>query len=93
MGGCIKDVWKASYAIAEGLKKKFKSESVVDEVTFKMHAFDTQMFEVPYGKEKGAGGGTMNFENILEYIKDNTYDYLINIIITDAGFSITESLF
>lgn len=90
MGSCIKDVWKASYAIAEGLKKKFKSESVVDEVTFKMHAFDTQMFEVPYGKEKNAGGGTMNFEKILEYIKDNTYDYLINIIITDAGFSIDK---
>jgi len=90
MGSCIKDVWKASYAIAEGLKKKFKSESVVDEVTFKMHAFDTQMFEVPYGKEKNAGGGTMNFEKILEYIKDNTYNYLINIIITDAGFSIDK---
>lgn len=90
MGSCIKDVWKASYAIAEGLKKKFKKESVVDEVTFKMYAFDTQMFEVPYGKEKGAGGGTMNFENILEYIKDNTYNYLINIIITDAGFSIDK---
>ena len=91
MSECINDVWKASYVIAEGLKKNFGKENVVDEVTFKMHAFDTQMFEVPYGKKKNAGGGTMNFENILEYIKDNTYDYLINIIITDAGFSIDKT--
>jgi ERCC4-type nuclease len=72
-------------------EKNFGKENVVDEVTFKMHAFDTQMFEVPYGKKKNAGGGTMNFEDILEYIKDNTYDYLINIIITDAGFSIDKT--
>jgi hypothetical protein len=91
MGSCIKDVWKASYVIAEGLKKKFKSESVVDEVTFKMHAFDTQMFEVPYGKEKNAGGGTMTFDDILEYIQDHTYDYLINVIITDAQFSVDKT--
>lgn len=87
MSSCIDDVWKASYVIAEGLKKKFKKESVVDEVTFKMHAFDTQMYEVPYGKKKTAGGGTLSFEELIEYIKDNTYNYLINVIITDAGFS------
>ena len=91
MGSCIKDVWKASYVIAEGLKKKFKSESVVDDVTFKMHAFDTQMFEVPYGKQKDAGGGTMSFDDILEYIQDNTYDYLINVIITDAQFNVDKT--
>lgn len=87
MSSCIDDVWKASYVIAEGLKKKFKKESVVDEVTFKMYAFDTQMYEVPYGKKKTAGGGTLSFEELIEYIKDNTYNYLINVIITDAGFS------
>ena len=87
MDSCIDDVWKASYVIAEGLKKKFKKESVVDEVTFKMYAFDTQMYEVPYGKKKTAGGGTLSFEELIEYIKDNTYNYLINVIITDAGFS------
>lgn len=87
MSNCIDDVWKASYVIAEGLKKKFKKESVVDEVTFKMYAFDTQMYEVQYGKKKTAGGGTLSFEELIKYIKDNTYNYLINVIITDAGFS------
>ena len=87
MSSCIDDVWKASYVIAEGLKKKFKKESVVDEVTFKMYAFDTQMYEVQYGKKKTAGGGTLSFEELIKYIKDNTYNYLINVIITDAGFS------
>ena len=38
-------------------------------------------------------GGTMDFENIVEYINENTGDFLINVIITDAQFDINSSKF
>lgn len=88
MSSSIDDVFKAAYTICESLKKQFGKEKVVDEVTFKMHAFDTMMHEIKFGNKMSASGGTMDFDRILEYINNNTKEYLINVIITDAGFSI-----
>ena len=92
MGGePIKNVFKAAYTIAEALKKQFSKEKVVDTVSFKMYAFDYGMHELKWGNTISADGGTMDFDRILEYIKDHTNDFLINIIITDAQFNINES--
>ena len=91
MDNCINDVFTAAYTICESLKKQFGKEKVVDEVTFKMHAFDTEMHTIKFGNNMAAGGGTMDFDRILEYINKNTKEYLINVIITDAGFSINET--
>lgn len=90
MGGSIDNVFKAAYIIAESLKKQFSKDSIVDEVSFKMHAFNHSMYEIKFGSKTEASGGTMGFHEILQYIKDHTNDYLINIIITDAEFSINE---
>ena len=92
MSGCIQQVFKATYAICEALKKKFGKDKVVDDVTFKMHVFDTQMEEIPYGKSVGARGGTMNFDEIVTYINKHTKEFLINVILTDAGFQIDKGI-
>ena len=73
--------------------KQFKKEKVVEDVSFQMHAFDYQMHKLAYGKRMSADGGTMDFENIVEYINENTGDFLINVIITDAQFDINSSKF
>ena len=93
MSGCIDDVWNAVYRISEALVKQFKKEKVVEDVSFQMHAFDYQMHKLAYGKRMSADGGTMDFENIVEYINENTGDFLINVIITDAQFNINSSKF
>ena len=49
------------------------------------------MHELPWGKTINASGGTMDFDEILRYIKRHTKDFLINIIITDAEFAVSES--
>ena len=91
MGDPIKNVFKAAYAIAEGLKKQFSREKIVDEISFKMFAFDTVMHPIKWGNTISAGGGNMDGSEIFEYIEKNTNDFLINIIITDAQFSFAES--
>lgn len=88
MSGCIDDVFKACHTIADALKKRFKREEVIDKQVFKSWAFDMQMHELPWGKTIRADGGTMDFDKILDYINRHTKDFLINIIITDAGFSV-----
>lgn len=91
MSNCINQVFKACYVISEALKKKFKKESVVDKIEFKIYAFDDSMVEIKYGNQCDARGGTMGFHQILEFMNKNTENFLINIIITDAEFSINES--
>lgn len=88
MSGCIDAVFKACHTIAEALKKRFKREEVIDKQVFKSWAFDDRMHELPWGKVASAGGSTMDFDEILDYIKRHTKDYLINIIITDAEFNV-----
>jgi len=90
-GEPIKNVFNSAYTISEALKKSFGKEKVVDEISFKMFAFDMSMHELKWGNRINASGGTMSFDSILEYIKNHTHEYLINIIITDAQFSINES--
>ena len=90
MGSSIDNVFKALYTIAESLKKQYAKETVVDDVTFKIYAFDTKMIEIQFGKKTNVGGGTMPFHEILDFMKDNTKEYLINVIITDAEFDINE---
>ena len=90
-GAPIKNVFEASYTICEMLKKQFGREKVVRDIKFKMYAFDMVMHEVPFGKVVNADGGNMDFSEIIEFIANNTKDYLINVIITDAQFSINAA--
>ena len=91
MGGSIDNVFKACYTICESLKKQFSKEAVVDDVVFKIFAFDMNIKEIPYGKKASADGGTCDFSDIFDYIKNETNTFLINIIITDAASSVDKN--
>lgn len=90
MSSCIEGVFDACYTIAESLKRQFGKEKIVEQVTFKMFAFNDSMKEVKFGSRVNASGGTMSFDSILNFMSKNTKNYLINIIITDAEFDIDK---
>jgi len=88
MGDPIDNAWKSVYIVCESLKKRFAREKIVDDIAFKIYAWDTSFEEVKYGNRVNARGGTMSFEQLLDGVKKRTGDFLINIILTDAGFSV-----
>ena len=92
MTGRIDRVFAAAYEISEGIKKAFGKESVVKDTLFKMFVFDDKMKEIKWGQKAQASGVNMSFPEMVEFIKDNTNDFLVNIIITDAGFPIDKTL-
>ena len=87
-GNRITHVWDAAYEICETIKRLFKREKVIDDIYFRMHAFETRIRKIEFGKRYGASGGTAPAHELLSYIKSNTNDYLINIIITDGEFDV-----
>lgn len=90
MVNIIDQVFEACYTICNSIKKIFGAERVVDNVAFKIFAFDEHMYELEYGKKIAADNGNMEFEEMVEYISKNTADYMLNIIITDAGFGCNQ---
>lgn len=91
MGGSIDNVFNACYTIAESLKKQFGKDKIVEDVAFKVYAFNMSMKEIKYGNKCNADGGTMPFHDILKFMSENTKEYMINIIITDAQFDVNPS--
>ena len=86
MDGSIKDVYNAVYRLADAMKKQFSREQVVKGIDFDIYAFDTSIVKVKFGNSTKADGGTMSFDDLLGHIDDKSKDYMINVIITDAGF-------
>lgn len=81
------NAWKATYVICDSLKDMFAREQCVEDVKFKLIAFDTEFDEVKFGNKPNSGGGTCSFHEILNYMNKNTKDYLITIVISDGDFS------
>ena len=87
MSGSIDNVFKAVFYIAESLKKAFGKEKIVNETIFESYAFDYSLHKLKFGQKMSANGGTMSFNDLLKHINENTKDFLINVIVTDAQFS------
>ena len=87
MGNSINNVFKAVFYIADALKKYFGKEKIVNDTIFESYAFDTVLHKLQFGKKMNASGGTLSFNELLDYINKNTKEFLINVIITDAQFS------
>ena len=97
MGSCINNVFDSAIAIGEALKKNFgreaaSSNGAISEFDFKTFLFNDSIHPIEWGKRYGASGGTLPFDGIVDYIKKNTNDYLINVIITDAEFDIKRDV-
>ena len=90
MEACIDDVFKAAFKISEALKQRFRKDKLVKSTYFRTFVFNTHMDEIKFGQTTYASGGTMGLDQILEFINKNTKNVLINIIITDAGFTVNE---
>ena len=90
MEACIDDVFKAAFKISEALKQRFRKDKLVKSTDFRTFVFNTHMDEIKFGQKTYASGGTMGLDQILEFINKNTKNVLINIIITDAGFTVNE---
>ena len=91
MEACIDKVFEAAFKISEALKQRFRKDKLVKSTDFRTFVFNTYMNEIKFGQTTYASGGTMSFDQILDFISKNTKNVLINIIITDAGFSVNES--
>ena len=90
MEACIDDVFKAAIKISEALNQRFRKDKLVKSIDFRTFVFNTRMDEIKFGQTTYASGGTMGLDQILEFINKNTKNVLINIIITDAGFTVNE---
>ena len=88
MSARIDNVFTAIFEIADGLTKSFKRESVVEKTEYRTFVFNTEMKEIDWGKKVGANGNTMDFEDILENIVEQTDNFMINIIVTDGQFNV-----
>ena len=91
MSSSLDTVFNASYEICEALKKKYHKEKVVEDIIFKILAFDDRISEVKYGNKTTPGGGTMSMSQLMKSIKQYSNDYLINVVITDGYFEINDS--
>ena len=91
MGSALKTVFDGAYVICDALKKRYRKEKVVDDIIFKILAFDDQIDEIKFGNKASLGGGTMSMSNLLKSIQRYTNNYLINVVITDGYFNINDS--
>ena len=91
MEACIDKVFEAAFKISEALKQRFRKDKLVKSTDFRTFVFNTHMDEIRFGQTTSASGGTMGLDQILAFINKNTKNVLINIIITDAGFTVNES--
>ena len=91
MSGKIDQVFSLAYQLSDKVLKDYSSESVVGEIGFRYFAFDDNMMPVKKGQKVYDGGGTMPLKQLLEFVKNNTAGDLINVIITDAQFTIDKA--
>lgn len=91
MGSALDTVFDAAYVICDALKKRYRKEKVVDDIIFKILAFDDDIDEIKFGNKTTLGGGTMSMSDLLKSIKRYTNNYLINVVITDGYFNINDS--
>ena len=91
MGSALDTVFDAAYVICNALKKRYRKEKVVDDIIFKILAFDDDIDEIKFGNKTTLGGGTMSMTDLLKSIKRYTNNYLINVVITDGYFNINDS--
>ena len=90
MENFLKDVCTSAYSMMDSLKRDFSSEKNVDakKINLRTFVFDTQMEEKPYGtRVKSSGGGTYDFNDLMEDVMEKGAAAFVNFIFTDGYFS------
>lgn len=86
MHNCINEVFKAVYSLSDGIFNKYRRERVVGEIIPTFFAFDYSLHKLKYGQKMPDSGGTMSLNDLVDNIKENTKEVMINLILTDGGF-------
>lgn len=86
-------VFKAAYSIMDTLKADFGRDKIVnkDKINLKVYIFDTAMKQIPYGSKCSCGGGTYNFDQLLNDIYKRNAQAFLNIVLTDGQFSVNNA--
>ena len=86
----LKDVCTSAYSMMDSLKRDFGTEKNVDvkKINLRTFVFDTRMAEKPYGtRVKSSGGGTYDFNVLMEDVMEKGAAAFVNFIFTDGYFS------
>ena len=90
MENFLKDVCTSAYSMMDSLKRDFGAEKNVDvkKINLRTFVFDTRMAEKPYGtRVKSSGGGTYDFNDLMEDVMEKGAAAFVNFIFTDGYFS------
>ena len=87
----IKNAWSAAFMLAEQLENRYKNERVVSKVASVFWGFNRQLQKTEFKKPLKPYGGTFDFEELLEKIKEESGAAIINIIITDGETNVSKS--
>lgn len=81
-----------AYGLSDAVEKKHKHEKkVIDKFDFKFFTFNENIQKINKNQKVYSTGGNMSFEELLDVIKKNSINDMINVIITDAGFPVNVS--
>ena len=88
MSNVISKVFTATYSIVDAMVDKFGHNEIVDKskITTNSYVFDTKMKKIPYGSKCSTGGGTYEFDALLNDVNNKGSKSFLNIIITDGEF-------
>lgn len=88
VGDPVINAFKAAYAYSDFIKKENQDEAVVGEFDYTFWAFNERFHKIVGKKIPAASGGNVDFNQILDYIESHSMNDMINVIITDAQFTI-----
>ena len=81
-----------AYSICSDMERQYDRDPVVEEVKSDFYAFDDNVYDIKFKEYPNPDGGTLSMSNLFKFIEKKSKNYLINVIITDGGFSgINES--
>lgn len=91
-GEDLENATKLAYGLSDAIEDKHKHEKkVIEKFEFKYYTFNEHIQPIKKHEKVESNGGNMSFEELLDVIKKNSINDMINVIITDAGFPINVS--
>lgn len=91
MASCIDQVIDATYSLATEIDRDFHKSPYISDITSDFYVFNEDITKIKFGQRVEAEGGNISLGELVEIMDKNYGNYLISIIITDAGFSSGEA--
>ena len=91
-GDPVKNASATTFNISKSIQRIYDREPLVDEIKSDFYAWDTVVEKIKFGQVPKAYGGTMNIDELFGEIEKISKDYMVNVIITDGGFSVDQAV-